>query len=238
MTDSTRQAEDVVRQPSDNGLAAELRGFGPIGIAAMLLILLTGNVFVGSIVLPVGAALVLLWARWSETPWRELGLVRPKSWIVTIVAGIAFGAAFKLVMKALVMPLLGADPVNQAFRHWTGNAAAMPAAIWAMFVAGFGEETLFRGYLFERSRKVRGTGALPKALTVLITSLWFGLGHLSAQGLSGGEQALIVGLVYGTFAAVTGRIVPLMIAHTAFDLTALALIYWNLEATVAHFIFK
>ena len=56
MTDSTRQAEDVVRQPSDNGLAAELRGFGPIGIAAMLLILLTGNVFVGSIVLPDNAS--------------------------------------------------------------------------------------------------------------------------------------------------------------------------------------
>jgi hypothetical protein len=29
-----------------------------------------------------------------------------------------------------------------------------------------------------------------------------------------------------------------MIAHAAFDLTALAIIYWNLEAAVAHLIFK
>ena len=230
--------EAVVRQPSEDGFAAELRGFGPLGIVAMLAILLTGNVFVGTIILPVGAVLVLVWARWSQTPWRELGLVRPKNWIATVLAAIAFGAAFKLVMKALVMPLLGADPVNQTFRHWTGNTAAMPLAIWAMFVAGFGEETVFRGYMFERFRKLLGTGALQKALTILVTSVWFGLGHLSGQGLSGAEQALIVGLVYGTFAAVTGRIVPLMIAHTAFDLTALALIYWNLETSVAHLVFR
>jgi hypothetical protein len=30
----------------------------------------------------------------------------------------------------------------------------------------------------------------------------------------------------------------LMVAHAAFDLTAIALIYWNLESDVAHFIFK
>jgi len=29
-----------------------------------------------------------------------------------------------------------------------------------------------------------------------------------------------------------------MIAHAAFDLTALTLIYWNLESHVAHLIFK
>jgi hypothetical protein len=29
-----------------------------------------------------------------------------------------------------------------------------------------------------------------------------------------------------------------MCAHTAFDLTALAIFYWNAESAVAHFIFK
>ena len=29
-----------------------------------------------------------------------------------------------------------------------------------------------------------------------------------------------------------------MFAHAAFDLTALAIIYWNLESAVAHLIFK
>jgi hypothetical protein len=30
----------------------------------------------------------------------------------------------------------------------------------------------------------------------------------------------------------------LIIAHAAFDLTALAMIYWNLESKVAHLLFK
>ena len=40
------------------------------------------------------------------------------------------------------------------------------------------------------------------------------------------------------FFAITGRIWMLMIAHAAFDLTALAIIYWDVESRVAHLVFK
>ena len=62
--------------------------------------------------------------------------------------------------------------------------------------------------------------------------------HYPVQGLAGAEQAMIVGLVFGTIFALTGQIFPLMVAHVAFDLAALALIYWDVETHVAHFIFK
>ena len=64
--------------------------------------------------------------------------------------------------------------------------------------AGFGEETVFRGYLFERLGRLFGTGARAKVAIVLITSAWFGLVHYPAQGLAGTGQAAIVGLVFGT----------------------------------------
>ena len=64
-----------------------------------------------------------------------------------------------------------------------------------------------------------------KAAIVLVTSLWFGLDHLQVQGLAGMEQALIVGLVFGAIYAVTGRLWLLIVAHAAFDLAALAIIY-------------
>jgi len=67
-----------------------------------------------------------------------------------------------------------------------------------------------------------------KTLMVLLTAGWLGLGHYSVQGLARAEQATIVWLVFGTIFAVTGRIWMLMFAHAAFDLTALAMIYWNL----------
>jgi len=49
---------------------------------------------------------------------------------------------------------------------------------------------------------------------------------------------MLTGLVFGTIFAVTGRIFMLMVAHAAFDLTALAIIYWDLETKVAHLVFK
>jgi len=114
----------------------------------------------------------------------------------------------------------------------------LPAALWAMINAGFAEETVVRGYLFERLGKLFGSGAGAKVAIVLITSALFGVEHYRAQGLAGAEQATIVGLVYGTIFAVTGRIFLLMVAHAGFDLTALAIIYWNLESKVAHLVFK
>src|SRR5437773_11963777 len=104
----------------------------------------TGNIILPNMVaLPVGAILVLIWVRLSHTRWHEIGYEKPGSWIITIIAGIIFGVAFKFLMKAVAMPLLGADPINHAYHFLTGNRAILPAAMWAMLAAGFGEERYF-----------------------------------------------------------------------------------------------
>jgi hypothetical protein len=156
-----------------------------------------------------------------------------------LLIGVVFGSALKLLMKAVVMPALGADPINQTYHYLAGNAAAIPGMLFSAIVgAGFGEETLFRGYLFERLGKLFGTGAGAKTLIVTLSAALFGLAHFHDQGLAGVEQGLIVGLIFGTIFAITGRIWMLMCAHAAFDLTALAIIYWDLESDVAHLVFK
>ena len=69
--------------------AADLRGFGPLGLVAIAVILLPGNtVRAGSLVLPVSAMLVLAWRAASRTPWREIGYLRPRSWIGDMVLGV------------------------------------------------------------------------------------------------------------------------------------------------------
>lgn len=226
-------------RPAEDDLAAALRGFGPIGLLAILAILFTGNVVAGRmVVLPVGAVIVLIWTWWSRTPWRDIGYARPPSWVLTLAAGVAFGVAFKLVMKAIVMPLLGADPINQAYHFLAGNRAMLPAALWAMVVAGFAEETLYRGYLFERLGKLCGSGAGARTAILVFTSAWFGFDHYAVQGLAGAQQATIVGLVFGAIVMSTGRVWMAMCAHSAFNLTALAIIYWDLETAVARFVFR
>ena len=220
--------------PINEPRAAQLRGFGPLGILSILIIL-SGNFLFA----PLSAIFVLLWARLSETPWREIGYVRPRTWMSTIAVGILFGVTFKFAMKSIVMPLLGAPPVNQAY-HWVaGNTAALPFMMYVMIVvAGFGEETLFRGWMFERLGKLFGSSVGAKLATVLMTATLFALLHYPDQGIPGVEQAAITGLVFGTIFARTGRIFFLMVAHAAFDLAALAMIYWDFESAVAHFFFK
>jgi len=226
-------AAPAVATESDR-LAARLRGFGPLGLLAILIIV-AGNV----VAIPLSAVLVLVWARWSRTPWEEIGYVRPKSWIGDLAIGIVFGSALKLIMKSAVMPLLGADPVNQAYHYLAGNSAAIPSTLYLMIVgAGFGEETLFRGYLFERLGKIFGQSVSARVAIVLLTSAGFGLVHYPAQGLAGAQQAAIFGLAFGTIFATKGRLWMLMCAHAAFDLTAYAIIYWDLESVVAHLLFK
>lgn len=223
-----------VQGSSDDRIAAELRGFGALGILAILVIL--GGNFV---VLPLSGVLVLLWAWRSRTPWREIGYVRPGSWARIVAIGIVFGIVFKFLMKAIVMPLLGAEPINQAYHYLTGNSAALPGMLYAVtFGGGFGEETVFRGYGFERLGKVFGSGAWAKPLIVLLTTALFAALHYPEQGLAGVQQATITGLVFGTIFAITGQIWMLVFAHAAFDLAALAIIYWNLESAVAHLVFK
>ena len=209
--------------------AAALRGFGPVGLTAILVIALGNFLFI-----PLSALLVLAWAWRSGTPWRDLGLARPRNWAATILGGLLLGAAFKLAMKALVMPLLGAPAINAAYHHLAGNSAALPGMLYLILVgAAFGEELLFRGFLFERLGRLLGPAPLAKAAIVLVTALLFGLAHIPEQGVPGMEQALIVGLVFGAVYAATGRLWLPIAAHAGFDLAALAIIYWDVETKVA-----
>ncbi len=226
-----RDGNTSLTESSD--VAKQLRGFGPVGLLA-LLIILAGNL----LVVPLSAVLVLVWAHLSRTPWRTLGFAAPRSWTRTLAIGIPFGIVFKLAMKAIVMPLFGAPAINARYHYLAGNAAALPWMLYAVVLgAGFGEETVFRGFFFERLGKLLGTRPVALAATVLLTSGLFALAHYRDQGLPGVEQAAVTGLVFGTVFGVTGQLWLPMVAHAAFDVTAVTLIYWNWESAVAHVLF-
>src|SRR6476620_1991835 len=116
-----------------------------LGIAAAIVILLAGN--------ELGAILVVVWALVTHTPWSRLGLKWPANPALTGILGVAIGIALKLIMKALVMPLLGFPPVNAAYHFLAGNSAALPGMLLTVvFAAGVGEELIWRGFLFDRLR--------------------------------------------------------------------------------------
>jgi membrane protease YdiL (CAAX protease family) len=229
----TSPEETSSHPPVDDPTAAALRGFGPVGLGAIVVIL--GSGLLGGI---PAALMVLAWRWRTRTPWSELGLVRPKNWVLTAAIGIAFGIAFKFAMKALVMPLLGAPAINPAYHYLAGNSAAVPGFVLTLiFSAGIGEEIFYRGYLFERLGAMLGRNPAAQIATLLIASALFGAAHLREQGLPGAEQAFLTGLTFGAIFLRTRQLPMNMFAHAAFDLTALWMIYWNLESRIAHLVF-
>jgi CAAX protease family protein len=136
------------------------------------------------------------------------------------------------------MPLLGADPINRTYHYLADNSAAVVVMASYILVASFNEETVFRGFVFQRLGKLLGRNIPAKIATVLVSSAWFAAVHYVEQGVEGVEQAAITGLAFGTIFAVTRQIWISMVAHAAYDLTAIAIIYWNIESTIAHLVFN
>ena len=217
----------------DQRFAAALRGFGPVGIAAFVI------VFAGVLLAPpIAAALGLVWLWLSRTPLRDLGMARPKSWVITIVGGLLLGIALKFLMKAVVLPLMGADPINHTFHYLAHDKeAALEFAAYAIYGAGFSEEFFFRGYLFERLGKLFGRSTLAIVTIVILTTGLFGLAHYQ-QGPFGVINALFTGATVAIIFALTRNLWFVMFTHAAFDLAALAMIYYDVEPQVAHLIFK
>jgi len=210
--------------------AAKLRGMGPVGIAAALII-----VGANLVIAPVGAVLALAWAWLAKVPWADIGFRAPRSWSVTLIGGILGGIVFKLLMKSLVMPLLGGPAVNAHFHFIAGNQAQMISMILAsIIVGGFGEEIVYRGFLFDRLWRLLGESKATTIAIVTMTTILFSVIHIPEQGWAGAEQAFITGLTFGSIYAVTRSLWLPIVTHAAFDVTAVLLIYFQLEAAVAH----
>jgi membrane protease YdiL (CAAX protease family) len=208
-----------------------LRGFGPLGILFIVLVIAPGPF--------VGAILVLLWAWYTKTPWRDLGFVRPKSWVLTIIGGIVVGVALKTFMKAIVMPLIGAPSINPAYHYLEHNTPELPGTLlMVIFSAGIGEEIVWRGFGFERLGHLLGTSRRARLVAALITATLFGVAHYQSQHWMGVEQAFIVGLIMGSYFAITRNIWPLIFVHAAFDVFAVLVVYFGYESTLAHLVFE
>jgi membrane protease YdiL (CAAX protease family) len=197
-----------------------------LGFMVAVVIVLTGEW--------ISAMLVLLWAWATNTPLRRLGFIRGQHVALVSAGAVVAGVALKLVMKALVMPLFGFGPTNDVYHYLAGNTAALPAILFTVIVAaGIGEELVWRGFLFDRSRAMFGDAQHTRVATLIVTSVLFGLAHYLEQGWGGAVQGTFTGLIFGAAYLSMGRIWPVMIAHAAFDVAAVLIIYWKLEQPIA-----
>jgi len=82
-------------------------------------------------------------------------------------------------------------------------------------VNGFAEELILRGYLIPRLETLTGS----TAKSIVLSSVLFASYHIY-QGPASSIQILIMGLIFGSFFAITRRICPLVLAHASFGIFA------------------
>ena len=161
----------------------EVGGFAFLFLVTSLLVaapfaLLTGQMVLGIwYILPFTVLFLVLYQRWRHRQGlRQLGLVRHRRWSLLVIAGFGGSGLLVVLFTAVqlgegwmhlgsVHPLLG-DP--------GAATAGVVLALGANLGLGFGEELLFRGYVFHRLM----AGYRSRWTAVGLSSLFYSAVHI------------------------------------------------------------
>jgi hypothetical protein len=145
---------------------------------------------------------ISLWGR--RVGWKGVGLARYRNWKTTVALGAGIGIlleAFELfVSQPLLVKWLGKQPDLSVFRSLNGNLKlTLTYIVLSWFLAGFGEEMVYRGYLMNRVADLLNRTRAAWAISLIVVHAGFGLAH-AYQGLTGvideGFMGLLLGIVY------------------------------------------
>jgi len=163
--------------------------------------------------LQVIAPVIFIIAR-SGQPWSHFGIVRPQLILDGFLAFIIFAIGFGLsgLLRPLITLVLPGPPFD--FPRPAGPAEHL-LLILTKGVNGFAEELILRGYLIPRLETLTGS----TAKSIVLSSVLFASYHIY-QGPASSIQILIMGLIFGSFFAITRRICPLVLAHASFGIFA------------------
>jgi membrane protease YdiL (CAAX protease family) len=170
--------------------AARLTGL-ILGAALLRSLLLpAGDLF--STIVFAGCLLAITWFERSATTEPRWGRGR------AVVAGLMVGA---ILLAPVVSGPLSGRPWG-AFWSWAAIAALVATL----------EETSIRGVLYQRWAGEAGTVA-----AIVVGAAVFALIHLPRYGLAAMPLDAAVGLALGGLRALTGRVLPCVVAHTIAD---------------------
>jgi membrane protease YdiL (CAAX protease family) len=170
--------------------------------------------------------------RLRKLGWRSVGLMRYRSWPLTMALGVALGTATEAFQLFVTQPILsrivGKEPDLELFRMLYGNikiTLLFIALSWVL--AGFGEELFWRGYLMNRVADLGGRTRPGWIVSLVLVSMVFGLAH-GYQGLTGWIEEGIAGLFLGLIYLRTGRnlAVPI-VAHGIADTIDMILLFFG-----------
>jgi len=151
--------------------------------------------------------------RWQSTRLRHAGLF--------LLAGIVLAFAVQFIPS--ILPDKQSFPLSQLF---ASPAADYALAGFAIFIAPFMEEMIFRGLFFAVFEKRTGL-----SFAVVVTALLFAGLHVSEYWGAWNHVLMIfvVGLVFSLARAATGSIVPSVMIHCAYNATLMLLLFFQTQ---------
>jgi membrane protease YdiL (CAAX protease family) len=182
-----------------------------LALQALFYVLIYGYIY-GLIVLhyrlPFWAAI-----RWGRSGFRGAG--------VFIIAG--FVLAFAVQLVPAILPDKQNFPLLQLFNS---PAADYAMAIFAVFLAPFMEELVFRGFFFEIFETRMGL-----KVAIFMTALMFAALHISEYWGAWNHVLMIfvAGLAFSLTRAATGSIVPCVLMHSVYNATLMVLLFFQTQ---------
>jgi membrane protease YdiL (CAAX protease family) len=176
--------------------------------------------------LGLAISLIFLWiVSWLRgISWRYFGLIRPKSWLRTVLMCLGIALTILLTVKLIIHPIMNILPNVgiqdlSRFNYLKGdllNLIIMVVNIW--ITAAFLEEFLFRGYLMNRLIDLLNTKIrVAWIIAIVMQAIIFGLVH-AYQSPMGMFKVGMIGLVFGVAYLFVGRnLWPLILAHGLID---------------------
>ena len=165
--------------------------------------------------------------------WPQIGLGQPASWPRTILLAvatvIAYIIVFNFILPALLqlLPLPAIDaPDKSNFDILFQNLPLLILSLIAAWtIIAFGEEMLYRAFLMDSLVLLFENSKMKGALSLIGSSLIFGLAHFS-WGVAGVIETTIIGFLLGAIFLRTGRnLWVTVIAHALLNSMAFLLIY-------------
>ncbi len=215
-----------------------LVAFLPIIVLGTIGTILGGGTPLGVTIIHLGYALSILVAyvvlKLQGTGWREIGLARPKSWLRTALLGL--GTAFLTIVMVLVVQnialnLPGAEVAEADMSRFNPLEGNLPLLLTSIFLAWtavtFGEEMMYRAFLINQLGVLFQSVKLRLALSLMFSSVFFGLVHFY-QGPLGIVITGLIGLLFGVMYLWSGRnLWVTIIAHGLVNTLSFMLVFFG-----------
>jgi membrane protease YdiL (CAAX protease family) len=176
-----------------------------------------GRVAWGMVIHWINLAVVVVWVlRAERLPLASIGLRRFAWWTIPLGLVVGVAATFATGLVVHLLKVDGGDPA------YASLLMSLPFAtrVLVVITAGVFEETLYRGYAFERL----ATWLHSKWAAAGVTLLMFTLGHIPAVGFDHLLPVLIVSSLITLLYVWRRDLVLNMIAHATVDAIALLVI--------------